>query len=205
MTQTDVGESLLIGAYPHLVPTKEDLAAATAELEPAYQDYVKHVSPAQMAIALETAAYILWAASRIQVRSAVDFGSGFTSYVLRLVCDDVWSVDDSPEWLLWTQRFLARHGQANGQLVTWDDYKTQELHHDLVVYDFSSGEMRDANFAHAIGQLNRGGIAVLDDANHQGHQTSMHKAARHYGYDLFGLQDWTRDFFRRFAALVVAP
>jgi predicted O-methyltransferase YrrM len=201
-----MSDSTLHLVYPQFVPTAENLAEATARLEPAYQDYIKHVSPSQMTIALETSAYLLWAMEQLpQVRSAVDFGSGFTSYVLRLACADVWSVDDSPEWLCWTRRFLERHGKDCGQLAVWDDYKHTEHSHDVVVYDFSSGQMRDDYFQFAIGQLSPGGIAILDDANHQGHQKSMYKAARHYRYGLFGLQDWTRDFHRRFAALVVAP
>lgn len=201
-----MSDSTLYQVYPHLVPTPAGLAEATARLEDAYQDYVKHVSPPQMCIALETSAYILWAAEQLpKINSAVDFGSGFTSYVLRLICDDVWSVDDSPEWLEWTQRFLERHDRKQGTLAHWDDYKATAFTHDLVVYDFSSGQMRDDNFQFAIGQLGPGGIAVLDDANHEGHQRSMYKAARKYRYGLFGLQDWTRDFYRRFAALVVVP
>lgn len=204
LVAASVTDSILHLHHPELVPTETDLKEARARLEVPYHDYTLHVSPPQMAIALETAAYTLWVSQRITLRSAVDFGSGFTSYVLRLVCDDVWSVDDSPEWLDWTRTFLDRYRQDTSQLVTWNDYRTRDLTHDLVVYDFSCGQMRDDNFDFAVGQLRAGGIGVMDDANHQDHQTSMHKAARKHGYGLFGLQDWTRDQYHRFAALIVA-
>ncbi len=196
-------DSTLAEFHPEYVPGEGDLAVVAEELHDAYQDYTKHVSPANMAMSLEACSYILWAARKLDVTSAADFGSGFTSYVLRLVCDDVWSVDDSPEWLEWTARFLNRHGRQTGNLTIWDDYKQLDLAHDVIVYDFSSGEMRDANFNFAIGQLRPGGIGIMDDANHQGHQTSMYKAAHANRFDLFGLQDWTKDYVNRFAALVV--
>lgn len=202
--------TLLHKSYPWLVPTDTDLKNATASLEDAYQDYIKHVSPSQMTIALETSAYILWAAGRVQERLerpivGIDYGSGFTSYVLRKACGRVWSVDDSSEWLEWTRRFLERHDVYNNRLCLWDDDDYRAQSPDVVVYDFSSGEMRDNNFQFAIGQVAPGGIAILDDANHEGHQKSMHAAAKKFGYDLFGLQDWTRDYYKRFAAMVVVP
>jgi predicted O-methyltransferase YrrM len=198
-------DSTLHVHHPELTPTTDELAVVRKELQSAYDDYTRHVSPQQMAIALETATYTLWAARQIGARSAVDFGSGFTSYVLRQVCDDVVSVDDSPEWLEWTKGFLSRYGYTDARVEVWDDYKQTDRKVDLVVYDFSGGAMRDDNFQFAVGQIASGGIGIMDDANHEEHQKSMRAAAQHYRYELFGLQDYTRDWFRRFAALIIAP
>jgi hypothetical protein len=197
--------SKLAAAYPHLVPTDIELKACTEELLDPYIDYVTHVSPYVMAISLNTSAYILWAARKIRAESAIDFGSGFTSYVLRLACDDVWSVDDSPEWLEWSARFLERYGMLHvGHLERWHlfAYRNQDPR-DIVVYDFSGGDMRNDNFGYAISMV--GSIGVLDDAQHPEHQKTMHQAAREQGYDLFGLRDWTCDGVDRYAALVVKP
>jgi hypothetical protein len=200
-----MSDSTLHLHHPELVPTDDDLAAARERLVPAYIDYTTHVSPENMAMSIDACAYILFAAEQVKPTSAADFGSGFTSYVLRLVCDDVWSVDDSPEWLEWTRRFLDRHGVDTGHLSAWSEYQHTAHHHDLVVYDFSSGLIRDTHFEFAVGQIAPGGIGIADDMNHTGHQLSFHNACRKHKYDVFGLQDWTRDVHRRFCALVVAP
>jgi predicted O-methyltransferase YrrM len=193
----------LADCRPDLVPPEHELKEATVRLQVAYDDYVARVSPANMAMSLESAAYILWLAETTGAHTGADFGSGFTSYVLRLAGLTTTSVDDSPEWLHWTREFLRRYKLNSGELCEWETYRDRICAYDLVVYDFSSGPIRDANFQHAIGQLVPGGLAVLDDAQHEGHQISMIKAVRHYQYQLFDIQAWTRDQFRRYAALVV--
>lgn len=195
--------TVLPSTHPRLWPTDEDLRGARSRLERAYNDYVCHVSPAQMAISLETAAYVLWLAQRLDAKTAIDFGSGFTSYVLRVAGCNTCSVDDSPEWLAWTERFLARYDCRHGAISLWGEFVPGKA--DVVVYDFSSGQMRDDHFTTAVAEIAPGGVAVLDDAQHSGHQQSMHKACAHFGYDLFGLQDITKDYYGRYAALVVRP
>jgi hypothetical protein len=193
----------LADLYPHLAPTEEDLEKARVRLEDAYRDYVAHVSSAQMAISLETASFILWVCEAQGAATAVDFGSGFTSYVLRFAGCDTTSVDDSPEWLHWTRLFLERHDQHNGSLIRFDDYKPRPV--DVVVYDFSGGQLRDDHFVTAIAQIGPGGVAVLDDAQFDVHQKAMRRAVTRYRYDLFGLEGYTKDYFARYAALVVRP
>jgi predicted O-methyltransferase YrrM len=189
--------------YPHLAPTDEDLEKAADRLDTAYRDYVAHISPARMAISQETAAYILWACETQGAATAVDFGSGFTSYVLRYAGCDTVSVDDSPEWLHWTGTFLERYEQTNGQLVLFDHFRPRPV--DVVVYDFGGGQLRNDHFVTAIAQIGRGGIAILDDAHFENHQKAMRRAVVRYHYDLFSLEDYTRDWFDRYAALVVRP
>jgi predicted O-methyltransferase YrrM len=184
------------------IPDADELYACKRRIYPAFVDYVQHVSPKRMAMSLSSCTYILWLAEQIKPRSAVDFGSGLTSYVLRLACDNVYSVDDSPEWLGNTRRFLKRYRADNDQLFLLDEYKEQEHSHDLVVYDFSCGDMRDNNFAYAIGQLTASGVGVMDDANHAGHQQSMLDACDMHGRELLSLKTWTLDEYGRYAALV---
>lgn len=195
--------SKLRDAYPHLWPTPAELSRAGARIRHAYQDYVFHVSPAIMAISFETASYILWVAERTDARTATDFGSGFTSYVLRVAGCVTTSVDDSPEWLGWTERFLDRYQMTDGKVVSFDDYTPGPV--DLVVYDFAGGEKRNEQMELAVGQIAPGGVCVLDDAHSSVHQAKMHETAAQFRYDLFGLQDLTKDYFGRYAALMVRP
>ncbi len=197
----------LEAAYPQLVPTDTELKEARDELLDAYMDYVTHVSPYVMAISLETSAYILWAARATGATSAIDFGSGFTSYVLRCALDDVWSLDDSAEWLAWTNRFLERYGKSHvGRLCEWKFVRYFDPSpRDFVVYDFSGGDMREKYFGYAMQMIAPGGIAILDDAQHPEHQKTMHQEAREQRCDIFGLREWTCDSVDRYAALIVRP
>ncbi len=183
------------------IPNDEELEKARARLVGAYRDYVAHVSPAQMTISLETSTYILWAAEKIGAIRAIDFGSGFTSYVLRLAGCETTSVDDSSEWLHWTQVFLERYGLTTGSLCLLDEF--HPIRADLVVYDFASGQLRDDHFITAFAQIAPGGIAILDDANHPLHQKAMKRAAEKFNYSLYGIGGLTTDWQGRFAALVV--
>ncbi len=189
------------------IPEEADLEKARDRLFDAYRDYVAHVSPAQMAISLETATYVLWAAEKLGSEiwgrpfTAVDFGSGFTSYVLRFAGCDTISVDDSSEWLHWTEVFLNRYGLTEGRLCLLDEFRPVQA--DLVVYDFGSGQLRDDHFMTALAQIAPGGIGILDDANHPLHQKAMKRAAEKFNYSLYGIGGLTTDWQGRFAALVV--
>ena len=189
--------------YPHLAPTEQDLEKAADRLDTAYRDYVAHISPARMAISQETAAYILWVCEAQGAATAIDFGSGFTSYVLRFAGCDTISVDDSPEWLHWTGTFCDRYDQTDGRLVLFDDFRPRRA--DVVVYDFGGGQLRNDHFVTAIAQIGPAGIGILDDANFDIHRKAMHRACSRFHYDLFSLEDWTRDWYDRYAALVVRP
>lgn len=197
-------------AHPRLAPGIDVEDFAAYRLRDAYQDYTTHVSPAQMAMSLASCSYIYWLCLTTDARRVADFGSGFTSYVLREYARNVYydveviSVDDSVEWLGWTAGFLSRHGFDETGLVGWSTVKAdppKDL--DLIVYDFSSGPVRDDHFGFALDCLGPTGVAVFDDAQHVGHQERMRAECVARRYDLFDLGEWTKDESGRFAALAV--
>jgi hypothetical protein len=188
-------------AYPALWPSYGDLGKARAEIADAYSDYTATVSRADMAISLETAAYILWLARHVEARTAIDFGSGFTSAVLRYARCATTSIDDSPEWLARTGEYLDRLEMDRAGLVLWPDFLPEVA--DLVVYDFAGGERRNWNYGLAFDCI--GKVGVMDDAHHRGHAAYMHRAAFERHYDIFGLAEFTTDCYGRYAALVVRP
>lgn len=177
----------------------DEIAEVSGELAEFYDFYTTYVSMAQMAISLETAAYIGVLART--AGSAVDFGSGFTSYVLRRYCDDVWSVDDSDEWLENTRVYLNGRDVTTDQLVLIDDYPSAQ--HDLVVYDYAGGETRDALYGFAFSQIAPGGTIVLDDMQWDSHAENAESAATEAGMELFSCKSWTLDRFGRFAMAAV--
>lgn len=177
----------------------EELAEIRAELAEPYDWYTTYVSSAQMAISLETATYIGLLART--AGSSVDFGSGFTSYVLRTYCSDVWSVDDSPEWLDKTHGFLSARDASTEHLVLMDDYPPGER--DLVVYDYAGGDERNALYGFAFAQVAPGGTIVVDDMQSESHLEHATAAANAAGMELFSCESWTRDSFQRWASAAV--
>ncbi len=189
-------------AHPMLVPAS--LAREIEELEQPYADYTAHVSPDSMAIAHATSAYILWLCRVLRPASVCDFGSGFTSYVLRYYGEcEVVSVDDHPDWIGWTSKYLERMGYAPDGLMMFDEYMRTDLQHDLIVYDFSNGNVREANFGMALDRLISEGVAVFDDAQHGGHQARMLEECAARRFDLCSAHEFTKDRYGRFAAVAV--
>jgi hypothetical protein len=180
-------------------PPAELLATVRRQITEAYDIYVSCVSMPQMAISLETAAYIGTLAKAS--RSAVDFGSGFTSYVLRKYCDTVWSVDNSEEWLEKTREFVAGRRLNTDCMCLMADYPAGQ--HDLVVYDYSGGEERDQFFKFAFDQVAPGGSIVVDDMQFDDHAQHALNAAWQSKMGLVSCRDWTLDQFGRFAGAAV--
>jgi predicted O-methyltransferase YrrM len=199
---------LLSDYHPDLVPPIQDFVACREDIIDAYEDYIVHVSPEQMAISLETATYIYWLAVKTQPATLADYGSGFTSYVLRAVdCGKVLSVDDQESWLNWTFQFLERWNVCYGDLLPFETarHETEPGSLDLIVYDFAAGEKREAFMGWALDRLAPGGLCVFDDAQHAEHQNKMRAACKDRKIELFDLSEITKDRHGRFAALAVAP
>lgn len=194
--------------HPRLVPDPARWLTHRENLLPAWADYTEHVSPPEVAIALETATYIACLWETIEPPGAVDFGSGFTSYVLAYCAHKhggghVVSVDDNERWLEWTARFLERYGYQNHRLTHTDQYEPELF--DLVVYDYSAATYRDAAIGFAFEQVAPGGLIVFDDAHHERHRAIFVHEGTARGFDLYALGDWTLDQRGRYGAIGIAP
>ncbi len=171
-------------------------ADAVTALRPFYDRYVEEVSPADHAVSLETAASILCACRRHSCGGrAVDFGSGFTSFVLRTTGMDVVSVDDSPAWLGRTAAFVG----TDVGLLLWDAFRAHAwAPFDVVVYDFSHGETRNAHVDYACGLIAPGGVGIFDDMHQAGHRRAVTAAAARHALAVSPLPE-TQDRFGRYA------
>ena len=198
--------SALEEAHPELVPPIQALLKCRQLIEDAYADYVTHVSPPQMAISLETASYLLWLARHLRPARTADYGSGFTSYVLRCFRDsDVVSVDSEASWLRWSQQFSERwRVERLGAIwVTHNELPATPAEFGLVCYDYGSGQFREDNMPVALDSLGPNGICVFDDAQHYGHQMRMREECAKRRYELIDLSEFTKDQYGRFAALAI--
>lgn len=185
------------------LPTESDLAAASVDLRMAYESYVSEVSSPGWAVSFETSCVLLALCRASKVTSALDLGSGFSSYVLRLWATEqgatVASVDDAPNWLASTSGFLEKHGLEASRLTLWDDRPSEEF--DLVFHDFASGRRREEAMAYALAHSRR--FVIFDDAQHAGHRRAMERVCKEAGVDLFSLSSLTMDEKRRFAMMAV--
>ncbi len=184
------------------LPTAEQIAAARSELAEAYREYTKEVSTGGMAASLETMSLLLALCRTSDVRSAVDLGSGFSSFVLRVWAAEsdasVSSVDTDANWLARTAAFLEQRSSAPGRLSIWPDAPRSV---ELVFHDLSGGELREQTMSKAVAMGTR--FVLLDDAQHRGHRKAMARACASAGVPLYSLRSMTLDGIRRFAMLAV--
>jgi predicted O-methyltransferase YrrM len=155
-----------------------------------------------MAASLETSALLFALCRTAGVSSAIDFGSGFSSYVLRSWAAEaggaVASVDDDPAWLGRTSEFLRARGLSLEGLYLWPS--TPSRTYDLVFHDLAAGALREASMSTAVQASKR--LVVFDDAQHRGHRAAMTATARGR-FRIFSLRRFTLDATRRYAALAV--
>lgn len=191
-----------------LIPRKADLEPIHQALVPAYVDYCSTVSKRSMAISDETATFLLHLCMAYEARTVCDLGSGFTSYVLAMYAYQadwpvtVHSVDDSPEWLDATGRFLDKHGLAS-DLMLIGDWLHETSRYDVIVVDYARGAERNRIMPIAAAHLNLPGAMLFDDAQNDDHAAVAVETAREHGLRVIDIRDLTIDQVRRFALLAV--
>ena len=177
------------------------------ELANAYIEYVATVSPDWMAMSFCAAGFLTWLCSDRKPRVVADFGSGFSSFVLRRYAArsgaQVISVDDSAEWLDKTREFLERYDLATDGLMLWDDWATSDGPRlDLAFHDLASGDLRESSMWKIADRMRVGGLIVFDDAQHEGHMREMTAVGNAHGWSLACLPE-TIDGNGRFEAMMV--
>lgn len=176
---------------------------------PKYKEYCLTVSSRGMAISLETICYVRWLCEATAAKRVADLGSGFSSYILRQYQADplsrpdveVVSVDDSEEWLGRTERWLKVNCLPADGLIGPDEWVASGDPFDVILYDYSGGEMREAFMEAAVKRLAPDGFLIFDDAQHLTHHLFMAHTARSYGLALFDIVEQTYDQVGRHAVL----
>jgi hypothetical protein len=184
-------------------PGHSEIGRAADDLRLAYQTYVSDVSTPGMAASLETMALLLALCRAERVTSAIDLGSGFSSYVLRIWAREadcvVFSVDDDAGWLARSKKFLAEQGVPLGELCLWPTVPNRTF--DLVFHDLASGIRREEAMTIALQASSR--FVIFDDAQHRGHRAAMTAACAEVGARLYSLRALTVDWMKRYAMLAV--
>ena len=124
---------------PELTQLVSEQARAQTQLRPLYEEYVTSVSTADMAVSLPIASLCL-ALCRIEhPKRILDLGSGFSSFIFRMHATElggceVYSADDSAEWLHKTRDYLITKQMPATNLYEWplpkDTDKFDFIFHD---------------------------------------------------------------------------
>lgn len=180
-----------------------------AVLVDAYIEYAATVSPDWMAMSYAAASFLDGLCRDHSPRLAVDFGSGFSSYVLRRYAAEtgarVVSVDTDPDWLQATREYLELMGVGTDGLVTWKEWLATRDDYppiDLAFHDLASGHLREAAMPLIADQMRIGGVLVFDDAQNGDHKKVMDEVAASHGWALTVLPE-TMDGHGRFDAMCV--
>jgi len=180
-----------------------------AELLDSYRDYCTDVSEPGMAMSLQTGTFLLWLCRARQPVTVADYGSGWSSYVLRLYAQQsgatVTSVDTDPDWLQATCEFLAAQQMPTDGLMLWEDYRHTHTVHDLIFHDLANGVMREATMHDAVERCIPGGVVIFDDAHHESHHNAARQVCGRYGMRLVDMDDVTKDGMGRFCAAAEKP
>lgn len=189
-----------------LQPPKSEIEPYFQRLVHDYCTYCRAVSPRSMAINIETGAYLWWLCDLVKATRVADFGSGFSSYVLRryaAAADQpvhVDSFDSEQEWLDNTRRFLESVDMPTTGLHLGLS-SVQPQTYSVVVNDYSGGEERDEAAWIAGNALGPGGVVVFDDAHHPDHHLNMAAVCITYRLDFLDVYYQTVDEIGRYAAV----
>ncbi len=157
------------------------------DIEKAYNEYVPAVSRADYAMSLEQARYLWQLCEERKPRRLVDFGTGFSSFILRSWAKangaEHWGVDTNEDWRSKTMLFLINHDLDYRHIVMWDkalEWKPGEF--DLAYFDCSEIIARSWYLRRALDMVAPGGVMVVDDTNHQHYRDVVTEHASYARY-----------------------
>jgi predicted O-methyltransferase YrrM len=185
-----------------LAPTGRELDVQIERIVRLYRHYVGSVSPQDMAASPATVAYLYHLCEVLQPRRVLDLGSGLSSAVFRKwqqeqsPTSQIVTVDDDPEWLERTRKFLVDNELSTDDLL---DKMPEDGEFDLVFHDLAGGETRERAAQWAMRSVRPGGVIVLDDMHRHGEE--YRRLASLEGFDLYSLEARTRDAVGRWSAL----
>jgi len=182
-------------------------------LLPSYEQYISDVSNDGMAASLELSVFLMILCNIVKPKRILDLGSGYSSLVFRLYASDVnqeveiWSIDDSFEWLEQTRCFLNTHHLDTGHLHTWDAFIKQirqdgRATFDLVLHDLGNIETRKGTLKDVVTLANSNGVIILDDVHFKAYRGHIRWLLKESKISYRTLKDFTIDEFGRYSMLL---
>lgn len=195
--------------YPELEQLyNKNSAAYRREILPFYQDYVSGTSNQVMAISLELSVFLLTLCNLMKPQRIIDFGSGFSSFIFRYYAlhhagsppPEVWSVDDSQEWLKKTGEYLMSKNMRADNLFTLESMKHhKDIFFDFILYDMGAFDTRMLNLDLALGMLSGDGMMILDDMHGADYAFFVLDSLRKNNFRKYSGRHYTNDNYGRYA------
>ncbi|MFW9843136.1 MAG: hypothetical protein ACFFEV_01025 [Candidatus Thorarchaeota archaeon] len=194
---------------PELANYNELALPIKEKLEPIYQNYISTISTDVMALSLQASVFMSVLCKITKPKNILDLGSGFSSATFRIYAEtvdskpDIWSIDDSPEWLGKTGEFLTSHNLEVGNLLTWEEFLSQNQDtFDFVLHDMGTMKTREALVPEILSLVSEKGIVFLDDIHKNNYRKSAKRVVKERGLIYHNLKYYTVDKFNRYCALV---
>ncbi len=192
--------------YPELEELyKKKINPYLDEITPFHKEYTTGVSNPVMAASLELSIFLLILCDLNKPKRIIDFGSGFTSFIFRYYARhdpdiEVWSVDDSSEWLKKTEAFLKSKNVSLKNLFSLESVKQKlTAPFDLILYDMGTFETRMANLKYVLGMLAKDGIIVLDDMHGADYGCFVMDSLKKNRFKKYSISHYTKDCYDRYS------
>jgi predicted O-methyltransferase YrrM len=179
------------------------------DMQDLYAQYIKTISP--MAPSMQTLRLLINLC--VPGDRVLDLGSGFSSFVLRHYAEsmslEVWSVDDSTQWLDKTYEYCKQSGipdSVNRNFMVWDAFVEMQSTanpFDVVFIDIGRTRKRPEYYQTILRDCcDARSLVLFDDMHKPILKRAAEKELRRYNYlDIPVIKD-TRDQFGRYCKLV---
>ena len=168
------------------------------------------VSEKDMASSLESCVMLMVLCKALEVKCAMDLGSGFSSYVLRRYKRDyepemtVYSIDTDGFWLDMSRGFCEQHGLDMQGFMLWEEREKISQKCGLIFLDIQDYPSRQEYLPEVAEHYCHPGTAVLlDDMQWPRYSAAVYEKLAGLDYAHLNLHDETLDGFGRFAKLVL--
>lgn len=137
-----------------------------------YEDYITHISPADMALSWEALTAISEMLIERQPRRIIEYGSGISTCLIAEYCRatgaEAESFDSDAEWAERTRGFLDKNQLVSKVSVSFLESVQPVAPADLVLWDFDRNPKRVMMMVTAFHNVASGGIIYIDDMqNHE--------------------------------------
>lgn len=179
-------------------------------LRPHYHEYITGVSTSAMAVSIHSARVLYMLCEATKPETALDLGSGFSSFILRMYARDcghamtVYSVDDHGDWLQATRDYLENQNVSNEHCYELSDFKAADTpKFDLTFHDMGNMATRTRELGMALDGASDRGVVLVDDMHDRRYGRYASGLAQDKGMTVLSMREFTLDDIGRFSGLVV--
>ena len=199
-----------VESMPFLGDFSRGSCSLEKEMRAAFIEYTDTVSYEGMPISFESACFLWSLCEALKPERILDMGSGFSSFVFRRyqvtagLKPEIWSVDESAEWLEKTGEYLRSHGLSDQDLYTWDAFQSlQPPKFDLIFHDLGYMNERPDILERLLTLKKEDGVIIVDDFQNPVYRAEIDRRfRRHERLESHSLRWLTLDKFLRYCLLV---